>query len=50
MKKYKIPENCKQIEINEQGIPFCYYGKLIKDENEKWKVIYITFSLEEIKE
>ena len=49
MKKYKIPENCKQIEINEQGIPFGYFNQLVRSKK-GWEVIYITFSLEEIKE
>lgn len=48
-KKYKIPENTREIYLSEDGNPFIFIRKLIQTQDKQWKVIPTLVYLEEIK-
>jgi len=53
MKKYKIPEEIKEIYISEKEPPYTFINELVRISNKaggEWKVVPRLIYLEEIKE
>jgi hypothetical protein len=48
MKKYKIPENVKEIYISEKEPPYAFINELIQTQDKEWKIIPRLIYLEEI--